>query len=107
MANEFMMVYITTSSEEEALEIASKVVDEKLAACANILPKMKSVYSWKGESFVDDEVVLIFKTVTSQFEQLKNRVIELHSYELPCVVAIPITHGHEPYLHWLTEQTTK
>lgn len=105
MTNEFMMVYVTTSDENEAISIAKSIVHEKLAACANILPSMKSVYTWKGETCVDQETVLILKTVASKFEQLKNRVIELHSYELPCVVAIPIVEGHQPYLQWLSDQT--
>lgn len=105
MPNEFVMVYITTPNESEALGIAHTIVEEQLAACANIIPNMKSVYIWKGASVVDTEVILIFKTVASKFEQLKKRVVELHSYELPCIISIPINQGHQPYFDWIADQT--
>ncbi|BDA77753.1 divalent ion tolerance protein [Leptospira kobayashii] len=94
-------VYVTVGNLEEASLIAKKVVEEKLAACANILPQMTSFYFWEGKLQEDKEVVLIFKTNESKLESLILRIKELHSYEVPCIVALPIESGNPDYLDWL------
>ncbi len=98
--------YITCSSVDEAKNIASKMVEQRLAACGNILPGMISVYQWKGKIENDDEVVLILKTQKSLFEKLKSKVIELHSYETPCVISWDIDRGNKEYLDWIADETT-
>ncbi len=98
-------VYITAGSEEEARSIARTIVAEKLAACVNILPNMNSFYEWNGEVHDDRELVLICKTRAENFERLKTRVVELHSYDCPCVVELELKRGHAPFLEWIEAQT--
>ena len=99
------MIYITCGSRNEALKIARAVVEERLAACANIIDAMRSVYWWQGSVNEDDEVVLILKTTAERVEKLTERVKELHSYDLPCVVEIPLGGGNADYLDWIAAET--
>lgn len=101
-----IFVYITAPTEAEASTIAKTVVEERLAACANILPGMKSVYHWQGKVEEAAETVLILKTRQELFARLEGRVRELHSYQTPCIVALPVTHGHQPYLDWISAETS-
>jgi len=94
-------VYVTVGNGEEASLIAKEVVKTKLAACANLLSNMSSFYFWKGELQEDKEVVLIFKTNESKLEPLIQKIKELHSYEVPCIVSLPIDSGNSDYLEWL------
>lgn len=100
-----IVVTVTASSEAEAAEIAGAIVKEGLAACCNIVARVRSIYTWKGELRDEAEALCVFKTRASLFERLKKRVVELHSYELPEVVAIKIDDGLEPYLAWIFEST--
>jgi len=99
------MIYITASSREEALRIGRHVVADRLAACANVLPGITSVYRWQGEVQEDGETALILKTRSGLVERLTARVKELHSYDCPCVVALPITGGNPDFLQWIAEET--
>jgi periplasmic divalent cation tolerance protein len=99
------VVYVTVGSKNEALTIAREVVQERLAGCANIIEGVTSVYEWKGELQEDGEWILILKTVSSRLSYLIDRVVQLHSYECPCVTSWPIAEGHEPFLRWLDDQT--
>lgn len=99
------VVYITTSSDEEAADIAGKMVESRLAACGNVLPGMKSVYQWKGNIEQDNETVLILKTAEDKLDALTDEVKKLHSYEVPCIVALPIETGNADYLDWIVEET--
>ncbi len=98
-------VYVTCGSREEARLIASTVVPARLAACANVVPGMESLYMWKGELARDEETVLVLKTAEDRLEELRARVVELHSYEIPCVVALEIADAEPAYLAWLVEKT--
>ena len=100
-----MMAYITASDHDEALSLATVLVEERLAACANILDAMTSLYWWQGEIQRGREVSLIVKTRADLIEPLKRRVCEIHSYSLPCIVAWPIADGHEPFLDWVRNET--
>lgn len=102
----FVMLYITTSSQEESIRLGKAMVEEKLAACANVLPQMLSVYQWKGSLQEDRESVLLLKTRASFFEKVSKRMEELHSYECPCILCLPIEKGNQKYLDWLEEQTS-
>ena len=102
---EHLIVYVTTSSVDEAREIASVVVEQRLAACANILPGMESVYYWQGNIQNDQEVVLILKTIKAKATELIEAIIELHSYDEPCVITLPIAGGSKSYLDWITRET--
>jgi len=98
-------IYVTVPTEEAARMIARAVVEDRLAACANILPGMQSLYHWKGEVQEAREAVLIFKTRSSLFQALEARVRELHPYNTPCIVALPVEQGHAAYLEWILAET--
>lgn len=99
-------VYITAPDRETALAIARTVVDERLAACANILGPVTSVYWWDGKLNEEGEVALIAKTTQDRLAALIARVKAIHPYEVPCVVAWPIAAGHQPYLDWISVEAT-
>jgi periplasmic divalent cation tolerance protein len=96
-----IVVLITAANDEEARRLAEMLVGENLAACVQILPKIQSVYRWKGSIERQDEILLIAKTVALKFEELEREVRALHSYETPEIVALPIIAGSAPYLEWL------
>lgn len=99
------MVYITAASPDEAETIGRALVAERLAACANILPGMRSVYRWKGVVETAAETVLIAKTRLELADALTARVKELHSYDVPCVVVLPIAAGLPEFLRWIDDET--
>ena len=99
----FFLVYITTKNEEEALTLANFAIEKKLAACGNIFPKMKSVYKWNKKLQNDDETLLILKTNSSKYPSLKKLIKEKHSYDVPCILKIPIDDGNKEYLKWIDE----
>ena len=99
------IVVMVTAPEKEASGLARALVEERLVACANLLPGLRSVYWWKGKIEDEPEVLCIMKTRSALFEALRNRVRALHSYEVPEIIALPILAGHEPYLEWITENT--
>lgn len=98
-------VYITASDAAEAAKIGRALVEERLAACANVLDGMTSIYRWQGEVCEDPEAVLIAKTVQGRIAALTDRVKALHSYDCPCVVALPVADGNADFLDWIAEQT--
>ena len=104
MAESF--VYITCESMDQAEEIGAALVERRLAACANILPGMRSVYWWQGRIERAEEAVLIAKTRDSLVEELTAAVKAMHAYEVPCVVAIPISGGNPDFLAWIRAETT-
>ncbi len=105
--NNEVVVFITAPNGEEASLIAKALVESKLAACVNIVPAIRSIYLWKGKIEDDTEVLMIVKTREELFESLSSRVKELHSYDVPEVIAIPISKGSEDYLAWLRDSTTQ
>ena len=99
--SEFLVVYITASGEN-ARDLASALVREKLAACVNRIPGVESTYTWEGRVERDTEDLLIVKTRADLFDRLKQRVQELHGYDVPEIVGVPIAEGSESYLEWMT-----
>lgn len=102
---DFVSVYVTSAGPDEAKRIAVEIVGERLAACANILPNMESVYWWDGKLQNDSETVLLLKTRKELADAVIRRVKELHSYSVPCAVALPIVEGNPDYLDWIKEET--
>jgi periplasmic divalent cation tolerance protein len=100
---DYIVVFITTSSLEEAKKIANHLVENKIAACINIVEKINSTFFWKGNIENYDESLLIVKTKRSLFSKLKEEVKKLHSYTVPEIIAIPIVEGSEDYLNWIDE----
>ncbi|NYT19806.1 MAG: divalent-cation tolerance protein CutA [Methanosarcinales archaeon] len=100
-----IVVYITAGSLDEARMLGRELVSRRLAACANIHP-INSIYRWDGEMVEDNEVALILKTTSEIFDELKETVRSLHSYDLPCIVYWEID-GEENYLRWISDETGK
>ncbi len=98
-------VYVTAASAEEAERIGRALVEERLAACANVLPGVTSIYRWEGQVRRDTEVGLLLKTRRALFDRLSGRVRALHSYDQPCIVAWPITAIDDGYRRWLEQET--
>lgn len=96
-----IVVLTTVADGDEATRIAKHVVERKLAACVNILPGVRSVYSWKGEICDDGEVLLITKTTDARFEALADAIRETHSYDVPEIVALPTHRVDAAYAAWL------
>ncbi|MDJ0693791.1 divalent-cation tolerance protein CutA [Mastigocoleus sp. MO_188.B34] len=105
--NNCTVVLVTAGSQEEAENIATALVELRLAACVNILPIHCSVYVWEGKVNKDKEWQLIIKTKLSQFPALEAKIQELHSYDVPEIIAIPIVNGSQPYLQWMLNQVTQ
>ena len=101
---EYCSIYITTGNEDEARRIGRKLVDERLAACVNILP-IKSIYRWEENVEEEDEVAMFVKTRAELADKVIKRVRELHSYEVACIVTLPIVSGNPDYLKWIEEST--
>ena len=102
---EARFVYITCGSQEEAQRIGAALVEAHLAACVNLIPGMISLYRWEGQVAQDQEFVLIAKTTESKLAALTAKAVALHSYDLPCVVAMPLVGGHTPFLQWIASET--
>ena len=100
-ASDAIVVFITAASVEEALRVADKLVEAELAACVQVLPKVQSIYRWKGKVERQSEVLLLAKTLSSKFEALERAVLEVHSYEVPEVAAIGLREVSQSYLDWL------
>jgi len=103
------LVYITTKDKQEAKTIGKKLVQEKLAACVNIMDGMEAIYRWKGEIVEDQETILIAKTPYHNVAELTERVKELHSYECPCIISLQLTEqeGNEEYQQWLIKNSKR
>jgi periplasmic divalent cation tolerance protein len=100
-----MAVYVTASSRREAADIGRAVVRSRLAACANIIPSMRSIYWWDGKLRSGAETVLILKTSAARLPALIARVKALHSYQCPCIEAFQVSAGFAPYLAWVRAET--
>lgn len=98
-----ILVYITAKDNAEAEKIASILLEEKLVACANIVKGVSSMYWWKGSVQRDEETVLICKSLSGLFTRLNERVLQLHGYDVPCVVALPIIDGNPRFIEWIGE----
>ncbi len=99
------LFYITAPSMEVAEKIAENLVDKKLAACANIIPRLKSFFYWEGEVQSEEEVLVLGKTKTSLIPELEEEVKAIHPYEVPCFISWQIDAGHKPFMEWIAEET--
>lgn len=99
----FIIILVTTKDVSEAEKIGRALVDQKLVACANILPGVKSFFWWEGRVDTSDEALLILKTKKSLFKKVEKAVKSLHSYATPEVIALPIGQGSKEYLKWIEE----
>jgi periplasmic divalent cation tolerance protein len=100
-----MLVLTTLPNADAAAEMAKSIVEERLAACANLFPALRSIYRWQAKLEDQNEVLVLFKTRQEHFDRLRSRILELHPYEVPEVLAIPVEQAYQPYLEWLARET--
>ena len=99
----FIIIYVTAKDSKQAKNIAQKIIQEKRAACVNIVPNVQSVYRWNGKVETSKEVLMIIKSQKSNFSKIADLVTQNHSYELPEIIAVPIVDGSKKYLKWIKE----
>src|SRR5438309_8197435 len=100
-----LVVLITAASREEAERIARRLVEDRLAACVNIVPEVRSLFIWQGKFSQEDEVLLVVKSRRARFRELATAVRQLHSYSVPEIIAVPVLVGSSDYLRWVAEST--
>ncbi|MCB2205332.1 divalent-cation tolerance protein CutA [bacterium] len=100
---QYAVILVTTGSETQAERIARVLVEEKLAACCNIVPGIRSIYRWKDAVEEDDEQLLVIKTKRARFAEIEQRVRTMHEYDVPEIIMLPVTEGSAPYLAWIDQ----
>jgi periplasmic divalent cation tolerance protein len=100
-----LVVLVTAPTAEKAAEIARALVEERLAACGNVVPGLRSIYRWEGKVQDEAEALLVLKTARDRFDALRARVLALHPYDVPEVIALPVEAGSAPYLAWIVGET--
>jgi len=103
MDSKYVTVFCTVPDEKTAEKISKTLVEEKLAACCNIIRNIRSIYAWEGKIYDDPELLIIIKTRAAAFERIEKRIGELHPYNVPEIIALPIVVGNKPYLNWVKE----
>ena len=98
-----LVVISTAGSEKEGWKIAQKLVEAKLAACVNVIPKVNSFFYWEGKLCQEQEVILLIKTIQKQFKKIINEIKRIHSYEVPEVISLTVDGGEERYLKWINK----
>ena len=101
----YVVVFVTAVSVEQGMSIARALVEEEVVACVNVVKGVRSVFRWKGKVEEEDEVLLVLKTRTARLPEVIARVKELHSYDVPEIIALPIIDGNPSYLQWIDEVT--
>jgi periplasmic divalent cation tolerance protein len=105
MADDFIVVLVTVPNDAIASSIAHAMVSEKLAACVNVIPGVRSVYAWEGEICNEAELQCVLKTRRALFPAVRERVLDLHPYQIPEIIALPLVEGSDDYLAWLRDNT--
>ena len=100
-----IVILITTADEQEAQVISKLLLENRLIACANIVPKVSSMFWWQGNLESEEECMLILKTKTPLLDKIVDEVKSAHSYDIPEVIALPIIGGNQDYLNWIKEET--
>ncbi len=105
MSTDALVVLVTAPSADKAAALGRALVEERLAACANVVPAIRSIYWWEGKVQDEPEALLVLKTTRARFETLRERALALHPYEVPEVVALPVQAGSAAYLEWIARET--
>ncbi len=100
-----IVIFITAASNNEAKKIGHILIEENLIACCNIVQSVESIFRWQGKLHSEQEVLMLCKTREELFGTIEKRVRQLHSYEVPEIIAMPITQGSEDYLNWIVKET--
>ncbi len=104
--DKLVVVMVTAANQDEAVKIADQVVRSRLAACVSMIPTVRSTYWWEGEMMNDEESLLLIKTTSDKFNLLEETIRKTHSYKVPEIIAIPVSHGFPPYLEWIHRETS-
>ena len=102
--NGFILVITTSGSDSEAKKLAQALIENKLAACVNIIPSITSIFRWEGKISAEPELMLIAKSHQKFFSKIKEKILSIHSYDIPEIISVPISEGSEEYLKWIEEQ---
>jgi periplasmic divalent cation tolerance protein len=102
-----LIVFVTVPNVHVGAHLARVLVQERLAACVNLVPTIRSIYVWEGELHEQDEAMCLIKTQLALFDPLKARLLELHPYQVPEILGVQPARGNEPYLRWINEATTR
>lgn len=105
LAEQVVVILVTAENQEEAIRIGEKMVDAKLAACVSIIPSVQSIYHWKGKVTKAQEVLLILKSTKSRYRALEKAVNDMHAYDIPEIIALPVTYGLDAYIGWICGET--
>lgn len=103
--NKYMLVLTTVPDEGTGQKIAKKLIEERLAACVTVSVASQSLYWWQGKITQDQELILFIKTKATHFSQLEEKILELHPYEIPEIIVMPIINGYTKYLDWIDKET--
>jgi len=101
MTSNFLIIYCTCPTKEVAEKIATTVIENKLAACANIVPNITSIYRWQGKITTDQEHLLLLKTDQTHYPEIERIILTNHPYDIPEIIATPVQHGQTDYLNWI------
>ena len=99
-----VVIFCACGTHDEALDIGRSLIEARLAACANVLPQAHSIYRWQGKVETAQEVLLLIKTTQERFPAVRDRITQLHSYDTPEIIGMPVTEGSDKYLAWLRDQ---
>jgi periplasmic divalent cation tolerance protein len=102
---QILVILVTAPNQEEAVKIGKIVVKERLAACVNIIPVIQSIYRWRGKVLKSQEVLLLFKTTRARYPALEKKIMSIHTYETPEIIALPVKKGLPQYLGWVYSET--
>ena len=105
MADEVVVVFSTFPDVETARRIARELIDDKFAACANVIPKIESIYRWQGKLEQGEETLVFFKTSAARYPAFEEKLKSLHPYEVPEIVSMPVSAGWPQYLGWVAESS--
>ncbi len=101
-----LLVYLTCPDQDIATKIAKEIIGRRHAACANILPPSKSFFRWEGAIQEAEEVTVIIKTGADKWPVLEQAIKEMHPYDIPCIIAVPVAAGHAPFLQWIGDEVS-
>lgn len=104
-AGQVLVILVTAVNQEEAVRIGKEMVNAKLAACANVIPGIQSIYRWNGKVVQEEEVLLILKSVKQRYRALEKAIKTMHTYEIPEIIALPVKEGFDRYIGWVGRET--
>jgi periplasmic divalent cation tolerance protein len=99
-----VIIFCTCGTHDEALSIANSLIEARLVACVNVLPPVQSIYRWHDKVETAQEILLLIKTTQERFPVVRDRITQLHSYDTPEIIAMPVVDGSDKYLAWLRDQ---